>query len=120
MRFVAFMAQCGVILGFIACAKYPQIALPYFSQEIFSVKSGANAYLLYISHENSAYHFALFDALGAPVAQKILQDSRFKNTKFLPPNAQFEGVFFKALEMLQNSENYAQHENFAIQRLDSQ
>lgn len=106
-------------LFFSACASYPQIILPDFNERIFSIKDGKNAYALYVSHENGAYHFALFDALGAPVADKILQDSRLKNAKFLPPSARFDEVFIESLRILERGESSANVGIFEIILLES-
>lgn len=88
---------------FSACAKYPQITLESFENKSFSIKNANNAYILYISHDNESYHFALFDMLGSPVANKILKDSTFKNAKFLPPNTEFDDIFIECLKMIEAS-----------------
>lgn len=103
---------------FNACAKYPQISLESFESKIFSIKNANNAYVLYISHSDESYHFALFDTLGSPVASKILQDSTLKNAKFLPPNAKFDEIFIECLNMLKEAKTNAIFLDYEIMAME--
>lgn len=46
------------------------------------------------------YYFALFDSLGVPLLSRKLENGRFTNTKFLPPNKKYDKLFLTLLEML--------------------
>ena len=103
--------------GFCACAKYPQIALDSFEKEAFSVQIAQNLYVLYVSNGNSGYHFALFDTLGAPVANKTFKNGNFYNAKFLPPNAKYDEIFFQSLRLLQSGESQKITNDYAIKKV---
>ena len=103
--------------GFCACAKYPQIALDSFENEAFSVRIAQNLYVLYVSNADNSYNFALFDALGAPVANKILKNGTFSNAKFLPPNARYDEIFIESLRLLQRGESQKITSDYAIKRV---
>lgn len=109
-----------VVCGFCACAKYPQIALESFERESFSVQIAQNLYVLYVSSDSKAYHFALFDALGAPVASKILQNGTFSNAKFLPPNARYDEIFIESLRLLQRGESQKITADYTIKRVPNE
>ncbi len=106
--------------GFCACAKYPQIALDSFENKAFSVRIAQNLYVLYVSNGDSGYHFALFDALGAPVANKILKNGYFSNAKFLPPNAKYDEIFIESLRLLQNGESQKITADYTIKRVPNE
>ena len=78
-----------------------------FRPKIFSLTTQKQQMVLYISSEPSSqnpkhitYHFALFNALGAPLLSKKLENGRFCNTKFLPPTKRYDKLFVKLLESI--------------------
>ncbi|MGX2972319.1 hypothetical protein [Helicobacter sp. T3_23-1059] len=78
-----------------------------FRPKMFSLTTQKQQMVLYISREHSSknpkhiiYHFALFDALGAPLLSKKLENGRFFNTKFLPPTKRYDKLFVKLLESI--------------------
>ena len=90
---------------FTGCVKYETIHLPNFSEEKFLVEINGKKNILYIAHRENRYNFSLFDSFGIPLSSKVLENGKFKSTKFLPPNALYEFVFVESLEMLKANEN---------------
>ena len=106
---------------FCACAKYPQIALDSFDSESFSIKIAQDSYMLYVAHDSPhSYHFALFDALGAPVADKILQNGDFANAKLLPPSDKYNEIFVESLRLLENGESHKIAKSYEIVRVKNE
>lgn len=105
-------------VNLIACVKYPQIALDSFDSESFSIKIAQDSYMLYVAHDSpNVYHFALFDSLGAPVADKILQNGNFSDTKLLPPSAKYNEIFIESLRLLERGESHKIAKSYEIVRV---
>ncbi|MCR4942596.1 MAG: hypothetical protein K5978_07395 [Campylobacter sp.] len=105
------------ILLFGCATKYPQIS-PQFSQKSFELKSKSEAYILHVSKQDESYFFALFDYFGAPVASKEFKDSRFKNTKFMPPNSKFDDIFYELLKQILAKNTNFVFKDFVIKEID--
>lgn len=102
MRSVIFALFAGFV--FIGCARhYENIAFESFSQRNFSVQKG-QGFLLVISKENERIHFVLIDALGVPKLKKDFVNGEFKSVAFLPPNAEFDTLFYEILKQIQRNE----------------
>lgn len=94
-----------LLLALNACAKhYENIVLENFSQRNFSVKK-EQEFLLFVSKENEIYHFVLTDALGVPKLKKDFANNEFKSVAFLPPNAEFDTLFYEILKQIQRQKN---------------
>lgn len=113
----AIIAIMVAICGFSACAKYPQITLDSFENEAFSVRIAQNIYVLYVSNTTEGYHFALFDEIGSPIANKIFKNGYFSNAKFLPPNAKYDEIFIESLRLLQSGELHKITQDYAITKV---
>lgn len=99
MRSIIFVALLSAF--FVACAKhYENIALESLSQRHFSVKK-EQEFLLFISKENEIFHFVLTDTLGVPKLKKDFMKGEFKSVAFLPPNAEFDTLFYEILKQIQ-------------------
>lgn len=111
-------AKCSIFVAllFCACAKhYESVNLPHFSQKSFSVKK-EQIYLLFLSKDrnlgkkshakqNELYHFVLIDTLGVPKVKKDFVNGEFKSVAFLPPNAEFDALFYELLKELAKCQN---------------
>lgn len=92
-----------VVIFCLSCAKnYEAPNFENFSEQKFSLNCDGKKYFLIINNE---LNFALFDAFFAPIVSKKFENSRFKNTKFLPPNSKFDEIFIEILKMIKNGEN---------------
>lgn len=86
-----------------ACAKhYEPLAMPAFSQKLFSVKK-EQSFLLVLAQENGSFHFVLTDTLGAPKIKKDFEKGEFKSVAFLPPNDKFDPLFYEILRQIKHS-----------------
>lgn len=94
-----------LLFVFNACAKhYEYIAFEGFLQRNFSVKKGQE-FLLFVSKENEIFHFVLIDTLGVPKLKKDFVKGEFKSVAFLPPNAEFDALFYEILKQIQRQKN---------------
>ena len=117
----AFCCAVIVCVNLVACAKYPQIALVAFERETFSVKIAQDSYMLYVAHNSpNVYHFALFDSLGVPIADKILQNGNFRDTKLLPPSAKYNEIFVESLRLLESGKSRKIAESYEILRVKNE
>lgn len=90
-------------ITFAGCtAKFYPPNLQNFSQKEFVLSSQNQNLRLIVSHMDESYRFALFDALGAPLADKELRDGEFKSLKFLLPNSSYDELFMDVLAIVQN------------------
>lgn len=60
--------------------------------------------MLFVSKENEVIHFVLTDALGVPKLKKDFRNGQFKSVAFLPPNTEFDTLFYEILKHIQKSE----------------
>lgn len=69
--------------------------------------------ILVARSEGDRTYWALFDALGVPLARQILQDGKWQNDGFLPPNpdarALFAGLIFAWTPTTQLTARYPAH-----------
>lgn len=111
-----FLCASLVFIG--ACSThYENLNLKPFTQKSFELKSGQKSEILYLSSSDKGYHFALFDAFGAPLASKVFDKKEFRNDKFLPSKSAYEPLFYEILRMIEKGQRKMEYKEFKVREL---
>lgn len=88
------------------CAKKFDISAPKNNaQTEFGVRADDLDARLVVLSKDGAYEFVMFDALGAPIAHKRLENGKFQSLKFLPPKGDLDGLFAGVTQILDAGAN---------------
>lgn len=88
---IALLASCASLVPVPVDADIP--GLPLMLLVTQDTEAGAEENLLVVQADGPGTRWSLLDALGAPRARQILQNGKWRNDGFLPPNAQARALF---------------------------
>ncbi|CZE47464.1 hypothetical protein [Campylobacter geochelonis] len=97
-----------IFIIFAGCAKHYEIPPNLeFSQKKFIVNDGKKTSQVFVSKNAQIYRFVWLEMTKSPISRKILEDGKFRNDGFLPPNNTSQELFIKLLNMIKNYEKSA-------------
>ena len=119
-----FLILCMTAVLFGGCAaKFKDPNLSKFDSKIFEITTSNGLSILYVSHADENYNFTLVNALGAPLARRVLKpNGEFESIGFLPPNRSYNELFIKILDMIKlgkiKAEILLNDEKIEVRRVD--
>lgn len=69
-----------------------------FVEKTFLLKIEEESFILAVACIKTYCRFSLLSFLGFPIVDRIFQNGKFHNAKFLPPNSTYDDLFLKIIQ----------------------
>lgn len=94
---IAFLMFLYVVV--VSCGSHILIKVTTLEQSDYTLRyTDGIIQQLSVVCNNGICNFIVIDTLGMPIVSKEYRDNKFKNTKFLPPNKQYDMLFAYIVE----------------------
>lgn len=94
---MSILSKFLILILFCGCANKWDIQSNKFKESSFLLECDGSSYVL----KTNGINFSLFDSMFVPIVSRSLENNKFKNDKFLPPNSKFDPIFVGIINMMQ-------------------